>query len=350
MSQSTTIPSVEQIQKSLSFVQEAETKKDLVSLNMVKRIDVQDGDVTLVIELPRPTYEPKQDLENRVGQAVKALDGVKSLSILYTAKPVASDMAPPPVQALPGVKSIIAVYACKGGVGKSTLSTNLSVALGQLGFKVGLMDADIHGPNIPLMMGLKGRPFVSDDNRITPMPGHNVKTISLGVLTDEAAPMIWRGPMVHGAIKQLLRDTNWGELDFLIIDLPPGTGDAQLTVAQTVPLAGVVFVTTPQTVSLIDGIKGINMFKKLNIPIIGIVENMSGFTCPHCGKETDIFSKGGGAEEAQKRDLKFLGAVPLDPAIVVGGDSGEPIVISKPSSPAAKALQQIAKKIASFST
>ncbi len=340
-----TAPSVEQIQKTLTTVQEVETKKDLVSLNMVKRVDIQDGDVTLVIELPRPAYEPKQDLEDRVVKAVKTLSGIKSVSILYTAKPVVSDMAPPPAVPLPGVKNIIAVYACKGGVGKSTLSTNLAVALAHLGHKVGLLDADIHGPNVPLMMGLKGRPVVDADNRITPMMGHKVKTMSLGVLTDPSVPMIWRGPMVHGAIKQLLRDTVWGELDYLIVDLPPGTGDAQLSVTQTVPLAGVIFVTTPQTVSLIDGIKGINMFKKLNIPIVGLVENMSGFTCPHCGKETDIFSKGGGVEEAKKRDLRFLGAVPLDPSIVISGDSGLPIVTSHPDSAAAKALVKIAEQV-----
>ncbi len=258
-------------------------------------------------------------------------------------------LPPPSVpQKLPlvGVKNIIAVYACKGGVGKSTISTNLAVALGLQGEKTGLLDADVHGPNIPLMMGVADRPLVSESNKITPLEAHGIKFMSLGVLKDVRIPLIWRGPMVHGAVQQLLRDTQWGELDFLIIDFPPGTGDAQLTVAQSVPLAGVLFVTTPQKVSLADGVKGLGMFQKLKIPILGLVENMSGFTCPECHHVTDIFSKGGGEEQAKEWGIPFLGTVPLDPSIVVGSDTGKPLVATNPESPAAQTIFKMAKKIA----
>jgi len=209
------------------------------------------------------------------------------------------------------------------------------------------MDADIHGPNIPLMMGVQDNPKGAEGNKLVPLEGHGVKLMSLGFLSNPNLPSIWRGPMVHGAIQQLLRDTVWGDLDFLVVDLPPGTGDAQLTLIQTVPLAGVLFVTTPQTVGLLDGIKGMGMFGKFQIPFLGLIENMAGFTCPHCQKVTDIFSKGGGKRAAQKNNIPYLGSVPIDPDIVTGGDSGVPIVVSDPQSPSAKAFFEMAKQIES---
>jgi ATP-binding protein involved in chromosome partitioning len=259
---------------------------------------------------------------------------------VVTARPV-SAKAP-----IPGVRHVVAVYACKGGVGKSTISTNIAVALAKAGARVGLLDADVHGPNIPLMMGVEGRAEVSENNRITPLVGHGVKVMSIALVMQENAPKIWRGPMVHGAIQQLLRDTEWGELDYLIVDLPPGTGDAQLTVIQTVPLSGVIFVSTPQAVSLLDGNKGIGMFAKLNVPMLGLVENMSGFRCGHCQEVTPIFSAGGGETEARRQNIPFLGAIPLDPEIVVGGDTGRPVVMGHPESESARLLTRVAERVA----
>jgi ATP-binding protein involved in chromosome partitioning len=222
----------------------------------------------------------------------------------------------------------------------------LATALALRGAAVGLLDADIHGPNIPLMMGAGGRAQVSDDNKITPIVAHNVKTMSLEYVLDSSAPKIWRGPMVHGAVQQLLRDTQWGELDYLVIDLPPGTGDAQLTVVQSVPLSGVVIVTTPQAVSLLDGARGIGMFQKLNVPMLGLIENMSGFECPHCQTVTDIFSKGGGQKEAERLGIPFLGSIPIDPMIVAGGDAGKPVVISRGDSATGRLFLSIADRVA----
>jgi ATP-binding protein involved in chromosome partitioning len=213
------------------------------------------------------------------------------------------------------------------------------------GCSVGLFDADIYGPNIPLMMGAKGGPEGEDD-KIIPLQSHGVKLMSMGFLTNESTPMIWRGPMVHGAVRQLLRDTKWGELDYLVVDLPPGTGDAQLTLIQIVPLAGVVFVTTPQEVSLLDGVKGIQMFQKLRVPVLGLVENMSGFTCGHCHHTTNIFSKGGGEREASRLKIPFLGSIPLDPAIVNAGDTGVPLVVGHPESEESKALRWMSQIVA----
>ncbi len=245
---------------------------------------------------------------------------------------------------LPGVKHIIAVASGKGGVGKSTVSTNLAVALAQTGEKVGLMDADIYGPNIPMMMGVPEPPGKEGD-KIKPAEAHGVKIISMGFFVPEDTAIVWRGPMVHTAIQQFFRDVLWGELDYLLIDLPPGTGDAQLSVSQIVPLAGVVTVTTPQEVALFDVRKGIMMFKKVNVPLLGIIENMSFFVCGHCGERTDIFSSAGGERAAQKFDIPFLGHIPLDPAIRECGDAGTPLVVADPDSPQTKAFQAAAEAL-----
>jgi ATP-binding protein involved in chromosome partitioning len=245
---------------------------------------------------------------------------------------------------IPGVKYVIAVSSGKGGVGKSTVAVNLAVALGLTGAKVGLLDADIYGPNIPMMMGVT-KPPEQIDGKIAPAESHGVKLISMGFFVPEDTAVVWRGPMVHTAIQQLFRDVLWGELDYLLIDLPPGTGDAQLTLTQLVPLTGAVTVTTPQEVALHDVRKGMMMFQKVNVPLLGIVENMSYFLCGHCGERTEIFSHGGGERAAAKLGIPFLGRVPIDPAIRDGGDSGTPIVVADPASPQSAAFREIAQKI-----
>jgi ATP-binding protein involved in chromosome partitioning len=245
---------------------------------------------------------------------------------------------------IPGVKYVIAVSSGKGGVGKSTVAVNLAVALGLTGAKVGLLDADIYGPNIPMMMGVS-KPPEQMDGKIVPAESHGVKLISMGFFVPEDTAVVWRGPMVHTAIQQLFRDVLWGELDYLLIDLPPGTGDAQLTLTQLVPLTGAITVTTPQEVALHDVRKGMMMFQKVNVPLLGIVENMSYFLCGHCGERTEIFSHGGGERAAAKLGIPFLGRVPIDPAIRDGGDSGNPIVMADPASPQSAAFREIAQKI-----
>jgi ATP-binding protein involved in chromosome partitioning len=245
---------------------------------------------------------------------------------------------------IPGVKHVIAVSSGKGGVGKSTVAVNLAVAMGLTGAKVGLLDADIYGPNIPMMMGVT-KPPEQKDGKIAPAESHGVKLISMGFFVPEDTAVVWRGPMVHTAIQQLFRDVLWGELDYLLIDLPPGTGDAQLTLTQLVPLTGAVTVTTPQEVALHDVRKGMMMFQKVNVPLLGIVENMSYFLCGHCGERTEIFSYGGGERAAKKLGVPFLGRIPIDPAIRDGGDSGNPIVMANPASPQSAAFREIALKI-----
>ena len=246
---------------------------------------------------------------------------------------------------IPGVKHVIAISSGKGGVGKSTVAVNLAVALSLNGAKVGLLDADIYGPNIPMMMGVEKTPE-QQEGKITPAESHGVKLISMGFFVPEDQAVVWRGPMVHTAIQQLFRDVLWGELDYLLIDLPPGTGDAQLTLTQLVSLAGAVTVTTPQEVALHDVRKGMMMFQKVNVPLLGIIENMSFYVCGHCGERTEIFSHGGGERAAEKLGIPFLGRVPIDPAIRIGGDTGNPIVIASPDSPQAKAFREIAAKLA----
>ena len=245
---------------------------------------------------------------------------------------------------IPGVKHVIAVSSGKGGVGKSTVSVNLAVAMGLSGAKVGLLDADIYGPNIPMMMGIEKTPE-QKDGKISPAESHGIKLISMGFFVPEDQAVVWRGPMVHTAIQQLFRDVLWGELDYLLIDLPPGTGDAQLTLSQLVSLSGAITVTTPQEVALHDVRKGMMMFEKVNVPLLGIVENMSYFVCGHCGERTEIFAHGGGERAAETLGVPFLGRVPIDPAIREGGDTGRPLVVADPGSPQAKAFHDIAGQV-----
>lgn len=246
---------------------------------------------------------------------------------------------------IPGVKQVIAISSGKGGVGKSTVAANLAVAMSLSGARVGLMDADVYGPNIPMMMGVE-KPPAQKDGKIVPAEGHGVKIMSMGFFVPEDTAVVWRGPMIHTAIQQFFRDVLWGDLDYLFIDLPPGTGDAQLTISQLVPLDGAVTVTTPQEVALHDVRKGMMMFQKVNVPLLGIIENMSYYVCGHCATRTEIFSSGGGERAAEKLGIPFLGRIPIDPAIRIGGDTGMPIVVANPESPQAGAFKDIAAKLA----
>lgn len=266
------------------------------------------------------------------------------MSAEHTPAGPATSSNQPEENPLPGVKHIIAVSSGKGGVGKSTVTVNLAVALKQQGYAVGLMDADVYGPNIPMMIGVTKEP-VKEGEKILPAEGQGVKVISMGFFVPDDTPVVWRGPMVHSAIQQFFRDVVWGELDYLLIDLPPGTGDVPLTLSQLVPLTGAITVTTPQEVALQDVRKGMTMFKKVNVPLLGVIENMSYFVCGHCGERTEIFSTGGGERAAQKFEIPFLGRIPIDPSIREGGDMGTPIVANDPSSPQASAFLQIASTL-----
>lgn len=245
---------------------------------------------------------------------------------------------------IPEVQNVVAVASGKGGVGKSTVAVNLAIELGKMGYRVGLLDADIYGPSIPMMFGIQERPVV-DGNRLMPFERYGIKLMSLGFILDIDTPVIWRGPMVVRAIEQMLGDVEWGPLDYLIVDLPPGTGDAQLTISQKVPMSGAVIVSTPQDIALIDARKGLAMFQKVNVPVVGIIENMSTFICPHCGETTDIFKRGGGERTADLLSCPFLGRIPLDPEIVEGGDAGRPIVVSKPEGPHSEAFRKVAEAV-----
>ncbi len=332
----------QQVLNALSRVQEPELHRDLVTLKMVKDIKILGDIVNFTIVLTTPACPLRNQIESEAKAAVAAL-GAKQVNIRWDAN-VPSDRRISGKLNIP-VKSTIAVASGKGGVGKTTVSVNLAVALAQAGAKVGLMDADIYGPNIPIMMGVNEQPKALGE-RIIPLQAHGVKLMSMGFLVPPEQAVIWRGPMLHSAIRQFLSDVEWGDLDYLVIDLPPGTGDAQLTLAQSVPLTGGVVVATPQDVALADVIKGITMFHKLEVPVIGVVENMSYFLCPHCGERTEIFAHGGAHKMAEKLDVPFLGEIPLDVAIRVGGDTGKPVTVTHPDSPYAQAFQKLARSVA----
>jgi len=328
----------------LRTVQEPELGRDIVSLNMVKGIAIDGQKVAFTIELTTPACPLKDEIEGNARNVLAAI-GAETIEITWGAM-VRRAAPQQPQQLLPGVKNVIAVASGKGGVGKSTVSVNLAVALAQAGASVGLLDADITGPNIPMMLGLEGQPKASENNKIVPLERHGVKAISIQFFVPEGQPIVWRGPLVGGAIQQFLRDVEWGELDYLVIDLPPGTSDAQLTLAQAVPLGGAVLVTTPQEVSLSDVTKALAMFKRLSVPILGVVENMTAFICPHCGEPTEIFGRGGGERFAAQHGIDFLGGVPLDITVRQGGDVGVPAVAQREPGPAARALTAVAGAVA----
>jgi ATP-binding protein involved in chromosome partitioning len=329
----------------LRTVQEPELGRDIVTLNMVKDVVIDGNHVAMTIELTTPACPLKDEIERNARAALASI-GAGAVEITWGA--MVRRAAPRQgEQMLKDVKNVIAVASGKGGVGKSTISVNLAVSLAQAGAKVGLIDADITGPNIPMMLGVDGQPKATEDGkRILPLERHGVKVISIQFFVPQGQPIVWRGPLVGGAIQQFLRDVEWGELDYLVIDLPPGTSDAQLTLAQAVPLGGAVLVTTPQEVSLSDVAKALAMFKRLSVPVLGIVENMTAFVCPHCGESHEIFGRGGGERFAAEHGIPFLGGVPLDVTVRQGGDVGVPAVAQREPGPAARALNAVAGAVA----
>jgi len=332
----------EAILAALSKVQEPELHQDLVTLNMIRELEIQDDKVSFTVMLTTPACPLRGRIEGEARQAVMAVEGVKEVKVKLDSD-VPNDGRMRGLVNMP-IRNAIAVGSGKGGVGKSTVSVNIAVALAQSGARVGLMDADIYGPNTPTMLGVEKLP-PPNGPRLVPAQAYGIKMISMGLLVKPGQPLIWRGPMLNSAIRQFLEDVEWGELDYLIVDLPPGTGDASLSLAQALPLSGAVIVTLPQLVSLEDAGRGLNMFKTLEVPILGIVENMSYLELPD-GTRTDIFGSGGGEELARVTETTFLGSIPIDQNVRIGGDTGKPIVVSYPESPVAKALTEIAQKIA----
>jgi ATP-binding protein involved in chromosome partitioning len=336
--------SQEQVLDVLRTVQDPDLHKDIVTLGFVKDVKIAGAEVDFIIELTTPACPVKDELKAEAERKVAALPGVKVARAQMTANVRARGGFGR--QAVPGIRNIIAVGAGKGGVGKSTTAVNVALALHQKGARVGLMDADVYGPNTPQMLGITAAPQVGADKRMIPPEAHGLKVISMGMLVPPDQPIIWRGPMLHAAVQQFMRDVEWGELDYLVVDLPPGTGDVSLSMAQSVPVAGAVVVTTPQGVSVSDVRKAVAMFRQLNIPILGVVENMSYFVCGHCDGRTEIFGHGGGARMAEDLGIPFLGEVPIDTRVRSGGDEGTPIVSAAPESPAAQAFSNVASRIA----
>jgi ATP-binding protein involved in chromosome partitioning len=328
----------------LRKVMDPELHRDLVSLGMVKDLQVDGEAVKLEIELTTPACPLKDTMGRDVEAALRAA-GAKRVELRWGAR-VRSAPGVAEGGLTPGVKNVILVGAGKGGVGKSTVAVNLAVALARLGTKVGILDADIYGPSIPILTGLTQRPTSRDGKKLDTLQAHGISVMSIGFLIDPDQALVWRGPMVTGALLQLLRDVSWGELDYLVLDLPPGTGDIPLTLAQNVRAAGVVLVSTPQDVALADVIRAKLMFDKVSIPVLGIVENMSSYVCPHCRQETAIFAHGGARTAAEKMGIRFLGEVPIDLAIREGGDHGLPIVAGAPDSPQAQAFLAVARNVA----
>jgi ATP-binding protein involved in chromosome partitioning len=341
-----------QVYETLKTVKYPGYTRDIVSFGLVKSVQVHGQDVDVVVQMTTTQQDVATKIQQATEEALRALAGIGTVQVEVRLKEQGpaeghthQQASPNNVVPLPGVQNILAVASGKGGVGKSTVATNLAVALSMAGLRTGLLDADIYGPSIPLMMGVHDKPQVTTTNRILPFFNHGVKMQSLGFFLGENAPVIWRGPMVMRAVQQLLQDTEWGELDILVVDLPPGTGDVQLTLAQTVPLTGAILVTTPQDLALLDVTKGAEMFKQVGAPLFGIVENMSFFACPDCGKETEIFRRGGGQKESERLGIPLIGRIPLEPEVCDAGDTGVPVAIGHPETQAGAEFHKIAATI-----
>lgn len=335
----------EAVLNSLRTIIDPDLRKDIVTLGFVRDLIINGGDVGFRIVLTTPACPVKEEMEGMAREAVRVLPGVANVEVTMDAE-VPQGRGIKNNVAIPGVKNIIAVSSGKGGVGKSTVAVNLAVALALDGANVGLMDADVYGPNVPLMLGATGTQPEVQGNQLIPAKAHGIKMISMALLVPPDKPMILRGPMLHGVVRQFLSDVNWGDLDYLIVDMPPGTGDVQLSLAQLVPVQGAVLVTTPQEVSLSDVRRAVKMFEQVNVPVLGVIENMSYFIAPDTGNRYDIFGKGGGQKLADEYNLNFLGEVPLGMEVREGGDKGVPVVVSAPGSPQAAAFRKVAEEVA----
>ena len=337
-------PSEEAVWEALKGVEDPDFEKDVVSLGFIQDLTLDKDKVSFTFAPDTPLCPQRKEVAERARTAVEGVEGVKKVDMGQEAR-IQAHQVQQGVQLMEGVKNVIAVASGKGGVGKSTVAVNLALGLAACGAKVGILDADIYGPSIPRMLGVSGKPTSKDGKTLEPKEAFGVKAMSIGFLIDEDTPMVWRGPMVMQALKQLLSDTNWGELDYLIVDLPPGTGDTQLTLSQEVPLTGSVIVSTPQDIALLDARRGFQMFEKVGVASLGIVENMSLFICPNCGQETDIFSHGGGQEFAAEYGVEFLGSVPLDASIREQADNGHPTVVADPESRQAEIFLTLANAV-----
>ncbi len=338
--------SKEQIEALLTEINDRYLEKDIVSLKQVKAVDIDNGNVFIRIQQGYPAGTYRDELATEIKQKLEGVEGIASVEVNVETR-VAAHAVQKTLKRIGGIKNIIAVASGKGGVGKSTTSVNLALALVADGATVGLLDADIYGPSQPRMMGLSGQPESPDGKTLEPMVNYGIKTMSIGFLIEEDTPMIWRGPMVTQALEQLLSDTNWGDLDYLVVDLPPGTGDTQLTLSQKIPVSGAVIVTTPQDIALLDARKGLKMFEKVEIPVLGVVENMSVHICSECGHAEEIFGEGGGVRMAEEHNVDFLGALPLDMSIRVQTDEGKPTVVADPDGKITQMYKDISRRMAS---
>lgn len=344
MTSNPSIVSQDEVLHALRKVIDPDLKKDVVSLGMIRDVKIDGGSVSFRFVLTTPACPARDQLQEEANRRVGGLPGVSSVEISMESS-VPAHRSGDSRRVIEGVKNIVAVTSGKGGVGKTTIAVNLACALARQGAAVGLLDCDVYGPNVPIMLGLSGRPMARKGT-IVPLDAYGLKVMSMGFLAEGDTPLVWRGPMLHGVIQQFLYQVAWGELDYLIADLPPGTGDVQLTLMQSVPLMGGVVVTTPQDVALADARKGIMMLKQVNVDVLGIVENMSYFVCPGCGKKTEIFSHGGGERTSRRYGVPFLGAIPLETAVREGGDQGRPIVVADPEHAVAKAFMELSETLA----